>query len=221
DLISVETRGLLAAIARLVLVARRGGLSDQLDRLAVPPGTAVTPSLRDRAAPPASASVSLPADLEFANGYGGFADNGQEYVTLIDGDQRSPMPWINVISNPAFGFQVSTDGSGYTWSVNSREHQLTPWSNDPVSDPPGEAFYIRDDVSGEFWSPTALPLRQKNATYQARHGFGYNRFEHISHEIGLELLQFVPLQDPVKICRLKIRNLSARSRKLSVTAYVD
>ena len=100
----------------------------------------------------------LPA-LEFFNGLGGFADDGREYVTILGPGQSTPAPWINVIANPAFGFQVATEGSGYTWSVNSRENQLTPWSNDPVSDRPGEAFYLRDDDTGELWCPTALPIR--------------------------------------------------------------
>ena len=106
----------------------------------------------------------------------------------------TPAPWINVISNPAFGFQVSESGSGYTWSANSRENQLTPWSNDPVVDPPGEAIYVRDEESGEFWTPTALPIREAGQPYMARHGQGYSRFEHASHGISLELLQFVPLE---------------------------
>ena len=95
-------------------------------------------------------------ELEFFNGLGGFARGGREYVIVLGEGQWTPAPWINVVANPAFGFQVSESGSGYTWSVNSRENQLTPWSNDPVSDPPGEAIYVRDEDSGELWGPTAL-----------------------------------------------------------------
>ena len=92
-------------------------------------------------------------DLEFFNGLGGFAQNGREYVTVLGPGQSTPAPWINVIANPAFGFQTGTEGGGYTWSVNSRENQITPWSNDPVSDRPGEAFYLRDKDTGDLWSP--------------------------------------------------------------------
>ena len=105
---------------------------------------------------------SLP-NLEFFNGLGGFAEDGREYVTILGPGQSTPAPWINVIANPAFGFQVATEGGGYTWSVNSRENQLTPWSNDPVTDRPGEAFYLRDDDTGELWCPTALPIRDEAA----------------------------------------------------------
>ena len=134
---------------------------------------------------------------------------------------HTPRPWINVIANPNFGFLVSESGAGYTWSMNSRENQLTPWSNDPVSDPPGEAFYIRDNATGEVWSPTALPIREEAGVYVARHGQGYSCFEHVSHGISHELLQFVPAADSIKISRLKLKNRSNRTRRLSIVAYVE
>jgi len=159
--------------------------------------------------------------LEFFNGLGGFADDGREYVIVQGPRQHTPMPWINVIANPDFGFQVSETGAGYTWSVNSRENQLTAWSNDPVSDPPGEALYIRDEDTGELWSPSAAPIRIEDATYVTRHGQGYSRFELDHAGIRSDLLQFVSWSDPVKLSRLTLTNRSARPRRLSVTAYVE
>ena len=159
--------------------------------------------------------------LEFFNGLGGFAADAREYLVILDEDQWTPAPWINVIANPQFGFQASADGPGSTWSLNAQQNQITPWSNDPVSDPPSEAIYIRDEDSGDLWSATPLPIREPSFHYVVRHGFGYSRFEHTSHGIALNLLQFVPLEDPLKISRLKILNRSAQTRQLSVTHYLD
>ena len=142
-------------------------------------------------------------------------------MTVLGPGQSTPAPWINVIANPTFGFQTGTEGGGYTWSINSRENQITPWSNDPVSDRPGEAFYVRDDDTGDFWTPTALPIRDAAGTYVARHGRGYSRFEHVANEIASDLLQYVPIDDSVKISRLVLTNRSSRPRRLSVFAYAE
>ena len=139
--------------------------------------------------------------LEFFNGIGGFDLDGREYVTILKGADTTPAPWINVIANEQFGFQVSAEGSGFVWAENSRENQLTPWSNDPVSDPAGEAIYLQDLDTGQTWTPTALPIRTQG-TYVARHGFGYSRFQHRAHGIAADMVQFVPLDAPVKITRL-------------------
>ena len=222
DLISSDARALLISISRAVLVGQRGPLSDQLDRgpdLRIV--TVQTPKRLAAKSGPAPDAVPSSKELEFFNGLGGFSDNGREYTTILGPDQLTPAPWINVIANPGFGFQVGTEGGGYTWSVNSRENQLTPWSNDPVTDRPGEAFYLRDNDSGDVWSATALPIRDEAATYVARHGHGYSRFTHTAQEIVVDLVQFVALRDPIKISRLKLHNRSSRVRNISLTAYVE
>jgi cyclic beta-1,2-glucan synthetase len=220
DLISVETRLLLASVARVVLVAQRGRLADQLDRiqeLAMPASPGFKRLFPDREL---QSAPSLP-DLEFFNGLGGFARDGREYVTILGPGQSTPAPWINVVANPAFGFQVGADGSGYTWSISSRENQLTPWSNDPIADRPGEAFYLRDEDTGDLWCPTARPIRDETATYIARHGWGYSRFEHVAHGIAADLAQYVPVDDSIKISRLRLRNVSNRVRRIGVTGYAE
>ena len=126
-----------------------------------------------------------------------------------------------MIANPHFGFQVAADGSGFTWALNSREHQITPWSNDPVTDRPGEVLYVRDEETGEVWGPTAAPIRDQGAIYTARHGQGYSRFELAARDIELDLCMFVAMGDPIKISRLRIRNTSRRTRRLSITAYAE
>ena len=219
DLLSAEVRNLLQTVARVVIVSWRGGLSEQVRRLKEIAPVAEPPCMPPRSVSPPE--FAAPLQLEFFNGIGGFDREGREYVTILDGDQTTPAPWVNVIANPSFGFQVSAEGSGYTWSLNSRENQLTPRSNDPVSDSSGEAIYVRDQDSGDVWTATALPIRNDASRYIARHGQGYSRFEHVSHGIALDLLQFVPLDDPIKISRLKIKNVSGRRRRLSITAYVE
>ena len=220
DLVSVEVRSVLQAVARAVLLSRRGTLAQQVKRLDVIEPIAAPPPRRPPVIRQPEAVSARPA-LEFFNGLGGFAADGREYVTILGEGQWTPAPWINVIANPSFGFQVSAEGAGYTWSINSRENQITPWSNDPVSDRPGEVIYVRDEDTRELWGPTALPIREDAAPYSVRHGQGYSIFEHTSHGVSLELEQYVPLEDSIKISRLKIRNLSKRARRLSVTAYVE
>ena len=220
DLITPQEQALLQTIARAVLLGRRGTLSEQMARSQRTEITAPPSPRRPRAGKRQDAPVPQQA-LEFFNGLGGFADQDHEYVTVLGEGLRTPAPWINVIANASFGFLVSESGSGHTWSLNSHENQLTPWSNDPVSDPPGEAIYVRDENTGDVWSPTALPIRDETAPYVSRHGQGYSRFHHGSHGISLELLQFVPSDDPIKISRLTLKNDSGRPRRLSVTAYAE
>ena len=220
DVVSPQTRSQLQSVARVVLLSRRGTLAEQITRSQhreLPVLAALRPARVGK-----YPDVSLPVEsLQFFNGFGGFAENGREYVTVLSEGLRTPEPWINVIANPSFGFIASESGSGFTWSLNSHENQLTPWSNDHVVDTPGEAIYVRDESTGEVWSPTALPIRDEAATYVARHGQGYSRFQHESHGIVLDLLQFVPTTDPIKISRLTLQNNSGRPRRLSVTAYAE
>ena len=132
--------------------------------------------------------------------------------------ETTPAPWVNVLANPNFGTLISESGGSYTWSENCHEFRLTPWSNDAVTDASGEAFYIRDEQSGIFWSPTPLPARGQSP-YVSRHGFGYSVFEHTEVGISSELQIYVSIHEPVKFAVLKLKNNSDRRRRLSVTGY--
>jgi cyclic beta-1,2-glucan synthetase len=218
DVMPEADRILLHAVARVVIVTERGSLEDQLERGAIedslPPK--FVPRLASQTYP--EATVALP-DLKFFNGLGGFGQGGREYVIALGADQWTPAPWANIIANESeFGFQVTETGAGYTWSVNSRENRLTPWSNDAISDPPGEIIYLRDEDSGTFWSTTPAPVREAEP-YLIRHGQGYTVFEHTSHGITQELLVFAPLKGSVKISLLRLRNRSERKRRLTITNY--
>jgi cyclic beta-1,2-glucan synthetase len=212
---------LLQTAARAILDVRRGSLRQQ----AVWPPAAATRRHRHRETAPASSQQlelqrAAPA-LDFFNGLGGFSADGREYVISLGEGQWTPAPWVNVIANPQFGFLASADGTGSTWSLNAQQNQITPWCNDPVSNTPAEVIYVRDEGSGDLWSATALPIRQPSCNYVVRHGFGYTQTEQLSQGISLQLRQFVPLEDPIKIATLQIVNRSGEHRRLSVTHYVE
>jgi cyclic beta-1,2-glucan synthetase len=211
-------RILLHAVARAVIVAERGLLEDQIERTRVEelmPAPFV-PRLPSQTYPDPPVA---PPELTFFNGLGGFHQGGREYVIVLGAEQWTPAPWSNIIANKvAFGFQVTETGAGYSWSINSRENRLTPWSNDAVSDPPGEIVYLRDEDTGTLWSATPLPIREAEP-YLIRHGQGYTVFEHTSHGISQELLLFAPLDAPLKISLLRLRNRTDRKRRLTITSY--
>jgi cyclic beta-1,2-glucan synthetase len=211
-------RILLHAVARVVIVTERGSFEAQIERRRVeePLPPAFLPRLPSQTYP--ETAVPQP-ELSFFNGLGGFDQGGRQYVTILGAEQWTPAPWCNVIGNAVeFGFQITETGGGCTWSLNSRENRLTPWSNDAVSDPPGEVIYLRDEDSGSIWSATPLPIREREP-YIIRHGQGYSVFEHTSQGISQELLVFAPLDAPVKISLLRLRNRTARKRRLTITNY--
>jgi cellobiose phosphorylase len=221
DQISNEDRILLQTVARAILTDSRGALAGQINRRGLGEVTVprLTPTRTPRAEP--SPTAALPRhDLLFYNGLGGFTPDGREYVTTTAYGQVTPAPWVNVLANPYFGTVVSESGPACTWSENAHEFRLTPWTNDPVSDASGEAFYLRDEERGHFWSPTPLP-RRGSQPYVSRHGFGYTVFEHTERGIRSELWVYVALDASVKFTVLKVRNECGRSRRLSATGYVE
>ena len=221
DQISNEDRILLQTVARAIITDSRGALAEQINRRGLVQVTVprLTPTRTRRPEPPATAALPR-HDLIFFNGLGGFTPDGREYVITTAHGHVTPSPWVNVLANPHFGTVISESGLAYTWSENAREFRLTPWHNDPVSDSSGEAFYIRDEERGHFWSPTPLPSRGA-MPYVSRHGFGYSVFEHTERGIRSELWVYVALDAPIKFTVLKVRNECGRSRRLSATGYVE
>ena len=208
---------LLQAVARVVLDDEKGTLADQIAhrRAAEAP---VAPLVPDSPACREAAGSPSPRELIFPNGPGGFTADGREYVVTLRAGEATPAPWVNVIANPQFGTLVSETGSSYTWAENAHEFRLTPWNDDPVRDTTGEALYIRDEQTGQFWSPSPAPARGAGH-YVTRHGFGYTVFEHTECGIASELWIYVAMDAPVKFAVLKLRNLSGRPRRVTVTGY--
>jgi cyclic beta-1,2-glucan synthetase len=227
DRVTVTQIDVLRSVARVELSSRRGTLAEQAGRAYRPDGAPTAPATAaaQRVALPTAAAGSgdfVPdPELAFFNGLGGFDIAAKEYVIGVGRGKSTPAPWINVIANANFGALVSESATGCTWSVNSQENLLTPWSNDPVRDTPSEMMYLRDEDTGEIWSPTPLPARDDDGIYEVRHGHGYSTCVHDAHGISLRLLQFVPENDPVKIARLTLRNHSARPRRIGVTSYLE
>ena len=219
DQISDEDRILFQSVARAIISDARGTLEDHLNRLVVKE-TYVPRHVPTRIHRPQAALAAPPRDLILFNGLGGFTPDGKEYVITTTRERVTPAPWVNVLANPAFGTVISENGMAYTWGENAHEFRLTPWQNDPVSDASGEAYYLRDEESGHFWSPTPLPARG-SGSYVSRHGFGYSVFEHVEDGIYSELTVYVVLDAPVKFSVLKLHNQSGRPRRLSATGYAE
>ncbi|SDZ81101.1 cyclic beta-1,2-glucan synthetase [Microbulbifer marinus] len=225
ELPAAERVRLLAA-ARALLDSGAGSVAAQLEAASVKlqaqlqPLPPFVPVHSADYAPEPTPVLERPDDLEFDNGIGGFSADGREYVLHLKAGQRPPAPWVNVIANPDFGCLVSESGSCCTWSGNSGEHRLTPWNNDPVRDPSGEALYLRDEETAEVWSPTPAP-RPANADYQVCHGAGFSEYRHHSHGLKQAWRIFVDRTAPVKIGRLTLTNCWRRPRRLTVTYYLE
>ncbi len=217
DLITEEDRVLLQTVARVTLFEGRGALVEQLKR-------ALKAESTTRFTPPKLLFPKIPThshdqhSLRYFNGYGGFSSDGREYVVHLQPGVSTPAPWCNVLANAQFGTVVSESGSAYSWADNAHEFRLTPWNNDPLTDSSGEHFYIRDEESGMFWSPTPMPSRGKGA-YTVTHGQGYSVFDHEMEGISSKLTIFVPPNAPVKVAILKLNNLDKRKRRLSIFGY--
>ena len=219
DQLSKEDAILFQTVARVIIMDDRGSLADQVTRRAATK-SAIAPLSSVTATAFPNAGLPVPADLQFFNGTGGFSKDGREYVIITSQKHVTPAPWVNIIANAGFGSVISESGQSYTWIENAHEERLTPWDNDPVSDSSGECFYVRDEESGQFWSPAALPARG-GSVYITRHGFGYSVFEHMEQGIQTAMCVFADLEYPVKFISIKVRNTSGVARRISLTGYVE
>ncbi|RPJ37760.1 MAG: cellobiose phosphorylase, partial [Chloroflexi bacterium] len=225
DQMHPDERTLLRTAARVILYGERGSLEEQL------PGYSIQVQhlphfapVRERPHPqvhlPVGEKTEEEKELQFYNGHGGYSKDGREYVIHVGPGEPTPAPWVNVIGYPTFGFLVSEGGSQTTWALNSGENRLTPWFNDPVRDPTGEALYLRDEETGEVWTPTPLPAGEEEL-YTVRHGAGYTIFEHESHGLAQSLTLFASPEDPVKIIHLRVKNTWDHTRRITATQYVE
>ncbi len=209
--LSEEDRVLFQTVARVVLADTCETLTEQVQRR-VPSERLPVALEATRQAPVEAVEALSERESVFHNGLGGFTNDGREYVISLEPGQSTPAPWANVIASPHMGTVVSESGSAYTWVENAHEFRLTTFHNDPVSDTSGEAFYIRDEETGAYWSPTPLPARGHSG-YECRHGFGYSVFEHTEAGLFSEMTTYVAMDAPVKFVVMKLRNRSGRVRR--------
>ncbi|MFC2968231.1 GH36-type glycosyl hydrolase domain-containing protein [Acidimangrovimonas pyrenivorans] len=220
DRIALPQRRALEGLAQLVL----DGAAETLTAGLQPPEAAPAkpPLFAPGGRPEPGDHPALPpvAALQFDNGYGGFTADGESYVIDLEAGEAPPVPWCNVLANDAFGTIVSEAGLGFTWSLNSGEHRLTPWSNDPVTDAQGEALYLRDEETAEIWTPTPLPAGGA-AACRVTHGAGSTEWARMSHGLDQRLTVFVPPDAPVKLARLRLRNGTGRPRRITATYFAE
>ncbi len=228
DLMEPQTWSALLAASRAVFHARNGKISDQLTRAEALFSKPVVEKVdgEQLLLPVLSANDGAPVEisgegLDFWNGFGGFSSDGREYVTRLRGGEATPQPWINVISNETFGFHVAAEGAGFIWSRNSRDYQLTSWTNDPVINRPGEAIFIRDTESGAVLTPYGSLSRRKSVMFETRHGLGYSSFSSTQDGIAIEATQTVDREAPVKHVRLSLKNTGSETRNLKLYGYVE
>ncbi len=230
DLLPDSVYQSLMATARVVFHARNGKFSTQIER-ARRVWRIREQRTRSKPLVPYAAQVSRRNDvvacpdmvegLQYWNGYGGFDEARQEYVIVLPAGHATPHPWINVLSNDTFGAHISAEGSGYTWSVNSRDYQLTPWSNDPVVDRPGETWLIMDLDTGAAFSPLPALSGPGQKHVEIRHGLGYSQFSGEAQSLSMSLLQMVDVADPVKLTRLTVGNSGVQKKRLRIYHYVE
>ncbi|MBN8737029.1 MAG: cyclic beta 1-2 glucan synthetase [Xanthomonadales bacterium] len=220
--LSAPDRALMLATARCVFSGDAGRLRDQIARLLPIDAQTEMPERLPLRKPQAAGYALQPPteDLRMPNALGGFRNDGSEYSIWLAPGAPTPAPWCNVLANETFGSVVSETGGAYSFAENAHEFRLTPWYNDPLRDASGEALWLRDEATGEFWSATARPTPCGDP-YRVCHGFGYSRFEHAHADLYGEMTVFVAREAPVKLAVLKLVNKSDRPRRISLTSYVE
>ncbi|TRD11625.1 cellobiose phosphorylase [Erythrobacter insulae] len=220
DQIGSDQVRLLESMAWVILSGSAGSLTDQLD--AAPPAQLDAPPIipSHDFEPERERDLRRPDDLLFDNGFGGFTPDGREYLIHLEPGQSTPAPWVNVLANEGFGTLVTEAGGGFTWSQNSGEYRLTPWTNDAVSDRQTEVVYLRDEETAQVWSVTPDPAG-RDAVCQIIHGAGYTEWRQSSRGIEQVLNVSIAHKAAIKIARLSLRNPGAGPRLITATYYAE
>ncbi|WP_443082782.1 GH36-type glycosyl hydrolase domain-containing protein [Variovorax sp. PAMC 28711] len=224
--VAPSEKAALSSLARAVFSADGRALEVQVAAALRDASAAASPSTATDAPRPRSIPLAaLPSFGQLAESVtapqGGFDAPTGEFTFEVDLNRRTARPWVNVIANASFGFQVSEAGTGYTWAVNSRMHQVTPWSNDPVTDPAFEHWLLQDLDTRELLPLTPAGRGAVAARHRVRHGQGYTVFECLHHNLVLETTFFADRDDPVKLVHVSVRHEGIGSRRLRALAMVE
>lgn len=147
--------------------------------------------------------MKKPERLKFDNGFGGFKNNGREYVIY---NKNTPSPWSNIIANNTFGTIVTNNGCGYTYAYNSGEFKITSWTNEMVVNDKSEGFKF----NGNIFDPE-----------KCTHGFGYSILESETEEYASEVTEFVPREDNVKIYLMKLKNKTNKEKNMDIEFWMN
>ena len=156
--------------------------------------------------------------LKYYNEYGGFSEDGKEYLIRVNKENRLPTVWCNILANEKFGTVVTENMGGYSWFKNSRLNRVTSWNNNPSLDVPSEIIYLKEE-NGKAWSLGLNPMPD-NRNYNVIYGFGYVKYIHKSSGIEQELEVFVPKEDSCKISILNLKNTTPNRKKLKLYYYI-
>ncbi len=156
--------------------------------------------------------------LKYYNEYGGFSEDGKEYLIRINKENRLPTVWCNILANEKFGTIVTENMGGYSWFKNSRLNRVTAWENNPSLDIPSEIIYIKEE-NGKSWSLGLNPMPD-NKNYNIVYGFGYTKYIHKSCGIEQEMEVFVPKEDSCKVSILNLKNTTPNRKKLKLYYYI-
>jgi len=151
--------------------------------------------------------------------FGYFDDNQREYViTRPD----TPLPWINYLGCESYFGLISNTAGGYSFYHDARLRRLTRYRyNNVPLDAGGRYLYLRDDETGDFWSPTWQPVRRDLENYSCRHGIGYTVISSAYKGIQAQMAYFVPLGETLEIWQLTLTNRRSAPARLSAFSLVE
>lgn len=153
--------------------------------------------------------------------YGYFDNVKREYVI-----ERVDLPtsWTNYLGVRDMCAVVNHTAGGYLFYQSPEYHRITRFrANSIPMDRPGHYIYLRDDETGDYWSvswqPVGMPLDK--ADYQCRHGLSYSKYSCQYNNIEAEQTLFIPMEDPVELWDVKIKNNDDKVRNISVFSYLE